>query len=301
MRRARQPLSEVADGPSPRPEKKPNPPPTTAPKPDAPENAGPPAADIPLPREAAALAVAIEETNRALDELIHRWLSRGGGLDGSHERAIELWALHQQRLYRELAQSPALERAVRPRLPRRFRSTVDANVGVQRGLLELITPVRPPIRLKTYDPASPHDLRRWHERAGERFGLPWEVLAAVNLVESRFGRILGPSSAGALGPMQFLPSTWDRYGGGGDIMNPHDAITGAARYLRASGAPGNLRGALFAYNRSDAYVDAILTYADEMKRDADSFYSYYFWQVFVRTTTGDVQLTGPGADRRPTG
>lgn len=177
---------------------------------------------------------------------------------------------------------------------------MNANVTAQQELLKLITPVRPPVRLKTYDPASPVDLRRWHERAGQRFGLPWELLAAVNLVESRFGRIMGPSSAGALGPMQFLPSTWDQYGAGGDIMDPRDAIYGAARYLRASGAPGNVREALFAYNRSDAYVDAILSYANEMKRDADSFYSYYFWQVFVRTTKGDLQLTGPGADRRLT-
>ena len=98
--------------------------------------------------------------------------------------------------------------------------------------------------------------------------------------------------------MQFMPATWDAYGNGGDIMDPRDSILGAARYLRASGAPGDMRGALFAYNRSYAYVDAIQIYAREIKRDPRNFYAYYFWQVFVRTTKGDVQLTGPGRDNR---
>jgi membrane-bound lytic murein transglycosylase B len=123
------------------------------------------------------------------------------------------------------------------------------------------------------------------------------VLASVNFVESKFGRLLGPSSAGAQGPMQFIPSTWDAYGNGGDINDPHDAIVAAARYLNASGAPEDMRGALHAYNRSWAYVDAILIYAREIKRDPRNFLSYYFWQVYVRTTEGDMQLTGPGRDR----
>ncbi len=188
---------------------------------------------------------------------------------------------------------------MRSLVPARLAPTVAANIRAQRKLLAIVTPIEPPVRLKTHRPASPHDLRRWHEEAARRFGVPWEVLAAVNLVESRFGRILGPSSAGALGPMQFLPSTWERYGGGGDIGDPHDAILGAARYLRASRAPQDTRAALFTYNNSDAYVDAILLYAREIQRDPKSFYSYYFWQVFVRTTEGDRQLTGPGPNRRP--
>ena len=128
--------------------------------------------------------------------------------------------------------------------------------------------------------------------------MAWEVLAAVNLVETRMGRLTGPSPAGARGPMQFIPSTWDIYGRG-DIMDPHDSILAAARYLDAAGAPEDMRGALFAYNNADAYVDAIVTYAREMMRDERAFYSYYFWQVFVLTTKGDLQLTGPGAARTP--
>ncbi|HWL66263.1 MAG TPA: lytic transglycosylase domain-containing protein, partial [Actinomycetota bacterium] len=130
-----------------------------------------------------------------------------------------------------------------------------------------------------------------------RFDVPWEVLAAVNAVETRFGRILGPSSAGALGPMQFMPATWEQYGAGGDIMDPHDSIIAAARYLSASGAPERMDDALFAYNRSNHYVDAILGYANQIMRDPRYYYTYYFWEVFLRTTKGDVQYTGPGRDR----
>jgi soluble lytic murein transglycosylase-like protein len=223
-----------------------------------------------------------------------QWLAEGGGLNSLDARALKLWALHEQRLYRMLARSTSRAQAVRSLLSRGLQTTVWTNVTAQRKLSAGIDPVKPPIRLKTYEPASPHDLRRWHASAGGRFGVPWEVLAAINLIETRFGRILGPSSAGALGPMQFLPSTWSQYGNGGDIMDPHDAINGAARYLKASGAPQNLRGAVFNYNRSDEYVDAVLLYAGEMRRRPASFYGYYFWQVFVRTTEGDVQLTGPG-------
>ena len=90
------------------------------------------------------------------------------------------------------------------------------------------------------------------------------MLAAVNLVETDFNRLRNSSSSGAQGPMQFLPSTWRRYGLGGDIHDPHDAILGAANYLRRSGAPGNYRRALFAYNPSSLYVDAVLRYTRRM-------------------------------------
>jgi soluble lytic murein transglycosylase-like protein len=108
------------------------------------------------------------------------------------------------------------------------------------------------------------------------------------------GRIASSSSAGAQGPMQFLPSTWEVYGLGGDIRDEHDAILGAANYLSASGSPGDDRGALFHYNPVPAYVTAVTAYANAMSRDPDLFYAYYNWQVFVRTRHEDVRLTGPG-------
>ena len=97
--------------------------------------------------------------------------------------------------------------------------------------------------------------------AGTRYGIPWTVLAAIGDVESGFGANDGPSSAGALGPMQFEPSTWATYGNGGNIMNPDDAIPAAARLLVANGAPGNLQQALLVYNDAGWYVTEVLDQA----------------------------------------
>jgi len=93
--------------------------------------------------------------------------------------------------------------------------------------------------------------------------------------------------------MQFLPSTWQAYGLGGNIDDPHDAVIGAANYLRANGAPGDERRALYAYNHSDRYVDAVLLLADRMRNEPRSVYALYAWQVFVVTTGGDIRITGP--------
>ena len=104
------------------------------------------------------------------------------------------------------------------------------------------------------------------------FSEDWYILAAVGKVESDHGRNLGPSSAGALGPMQFLPSTWKAYGldGNGDgvanIMDPEDAIPAAARYLRAGGAPEDWYAALYTYNRADWYVKKVLGVAEAYRK-----------------------------------
>jgi len=97
--------------------------------------------------------------------------------------------------------------------------------------------------------------------AGTEYGISWTVLAAIGEVESGDGENDGPSSAGALGPMQFEPSTWQLYGDGGNIMDPADAIPAAARLLTASGAPGNLQQAILAYNHSESYVTDVLDQA----------------------------------------
>ena len=250
-----------------------------------------------LPSDPGPLAKALAEVHRDLAAHIETWLRTDKGLDLPLVEKIELEALFQQRIYRKLARDVPLAHAVVGRLEgtvrRSARATFEAGHRLARGLV----PLEPTFKLKTTAPDPPHRLLTLYKIAERRFGVEWEVLASVNFVESRFGRMLGPSSAGALGPMQFLPSTWEQYGAGGDILDPRDAILAAARYLRASGAPGDTRAALFAYNRSEDYVDAVMGYASEMKRRPNAFYEYYFWQVFVRTTKGDVQLTGPGAER----
>ncbi|HEV3318517.1 MAG TPA: lytic murein transglycosylase [Solirubrobacteraceae bacterium] len=103
-----------------------------------------------------------------------------------------------------------------------------------------------------------------YQAAGTAYGIPWQVLAAINEVETDYGRDLSVSSAGAEGWMQFLPSTWAQYGvdangdGFKDPYNPADAIFAAARYLRAAGGDTNVRAAVYSYNHSQAYVDSVL-------------------------------------------
>src|SRR6266550_894429 len=98
------------------------------------------------------------------------------------------------------------------------------------------------------------------------------------------------SSAGAQGPMQFIPATWTQYGDGGDINDDHDAIMGAARYLKAAGAPDNMQKALFAYNHSQAYVNALLDYANVMKADPSAYRGYHGWQVYYPTLDGPILM-----------
>ncbi|HTN22559.1 MAG TPA: lytic murein transglycosylase [Solirubrobacteraceae bacterium] len=103
-----------------------------------------------------------------------------------------------------------------------------------------------------------------YQAAGIQYGVRWEVLAAINEIETDYGRNLNISSAGALGWMQFMPQTWEMYGvdanrdGRKDPFNPVDAIFAAARYLKAAGADTDLRKAIFAYNHADWYVESVL-------------------------------------------
>ena len=122
----------------------------------------------------------------------------------------------------------------------------------------------PPVATVQLD--YPHLLALW-QRAGSAYGIRWQVLAAINKVESNFGRNMGPSSAGAIGWMQFMPSTWLRWGTDGngdgiaDPWNPDDAVFAAARYLAASGGREDISRAIFSYNHADWYVREVLDYA----------------------------------------
>ncbi len=119
----------------------------------------------------------------------------------------------------------------------------------------------------------------YYRAAGNRYGIDWTFLAAINYVESDFGRVNGPSSAGALGPMQFMPSTWQAYGNGGDVMNPRDAIEGAARYLQAMGGPGDMDRAIYRYNNDRDYVRSINSFAAAFRADPTWLETMYYWST----------------------
>jgi murein DD-endopeptidase MepM/ murein hydrolase activator NlpD len=106
-----------------------------------------------------------------------------------------------------------------------------------------------------------------YQACGAEYDIPWQVLASINKIETAFGTNLNVSSAGAMGWMQFLPSSWEAYGvdangdGRKDPYNPVDAICAAARYLKAAGGREDLYNAIFAYNHADWYVQEVLLYA----------------------------------------
>ena len=150
-------------------------------------------------------------------------------------------------------------------LPSMPANLPSASVPNQAGQISIPTPISAP-------PAVPQSLNfqqlvaLW-QGAGSAYAIPWEVLASINKVESNFGRNMGPSSAGAVGWMQFMPSTWDRWGvdangdGVADPWNPEDAIYAAARYLAAAGGTQDISRGVLAYNHAQWYVDEVLQLA----------------------------------------
>lgn len=208
---------------------------------------------------------------------------------GTEPDDLRSWAHVQHAAYRTLHAHPEWRDEVAAAMPGAVRPAFEANLHAQDELFALTEP-----RAELPDwhivPASPADELLGHYRAaGEEFGIDWSYLAAIHLVESRMGRIRGDSTAGAQGPMQFLPSTWEAYGEG-DIQDPRDAIRAAARYLAAHGAPGDMAGAVWAYNHSDHYVEAIEAYAGVMRAEPRTYEAYYHWRVYYRLQSGDVVL-----------
>jgi membrane-bound lytic murein transglycosylase B len=249
-----------------------------------------PGPHAPIPWDPAALARALVSTKTELAHGIEAWRASG---ESRTPNDVTLEALYDQRIELLLAERQGLARATLQRVSRGVAAVVRTNLIAKRELWRL-TPRTRRRRFRTGPALPAGTLLRYYREGQRRFDVPWNVLAAVNFVESAFNKLRNESAAGAQGPMQFIPATWRAYGLGGDVHDPHDAILGAANYLHANGAPKNMSRALIRYNPSPLYVDAVLRYAARIRADRRAFYDYYARQVYVRTPQGLRRITGPG-------
>ena len=188
------------------------------------------------------------------------------------------------RIY-ELAGYASVESAVMPLLPTSVQNPMKNTIaglhslyilgGIDQYYLVNVHFTHP------YSDAKPVSLlRSYFLDAQRRYGVDASYLASINFIESNFGRINGPSSAGALGPMQFLPGTWANYGEGGNVMDPRDAIPAAARYLVHYGAPYNMRLAIWHYNLDYDYVDAVESFARAYRTNPGWLDRMYYWNTY---------------------
>ncbi|MGN6429170.1 MAG: transglycosylase SLT domain-containing protein [Gaiellaceae bacterium] len=244
----------------------------------------------PIPRDPSALARTLVSTRAELAHAIDSWRASG---ESQVPAEVTLDALYDQRIELLLAERPRLARSTLQRVAANVAAVVRTNLIAKRELWRL-TPRTRRRRFRIGSALPPATLLRYYRNAQGRFGVPWSLLAAVNFVESAFNKLRNESATGAQGPMQFMPATWRAYGLGGNVHDPHDAILGAANYLHANGAPRNVRRAVFRYNPSPLYVDAVLRYAARIRVDRRAFYEYYARQVFVLTPAGLRRITGPG-------
>jgi Transglycosylase SLT domain len=195
----------------------------------------------------------------------------------------------QQLGYHRLAAHPDWVPVVLNAAPALVRSAIQDNLAAAQQIDSLNGASSALPHWRIIAPPGPDVLLGYYNEAQQASGVAWQYLAAINLIETNMGRIQGLSSAGAQGPMQFMPATWASYGQG-DVNNPHDAILAAGRYLHTHGAPQNMARAIYAYNPSALYVRAVQLYAQQMFANNRAFLGYYNWQVYVQTTNGEVFL-----------
>ena len=201
---------------------------------------------------------------------------------------------HQQQvIYRVLSANPTLSSQVIAALPAEWRSVAERHLAARGEFLRMGRSRRPTVlpawRIIAPEPAE--NLLAYYRKAELATGIEWEVLAAVNLVETGMGRIDGISVANAQGPMQFLPTTWAEAGiGHGNIRDPHDAIQAAARYLVRRGGLRDIRQGLWGYNNSDYYGRAVLLYASLMREDPLAYTGLYHWEIHFNAADGDLWL-----------
>ena len=190
----------------------------------------------------------------------------------------------QQRQVYDLAGYADVEATVIPLLPSDLRAPIEDSIAALHSLyilggIDQYYLVNPHYTLAYANAAPISSLRAFYVEAQQRYGVDASYLAAINFIESKFGRVNGPSSAGAVGPMQFLPSTWTEYGQGGNINDPHDAILAAARYLQHNGAPYNMSNAIWHYNNSYDYVASVEAFARAYRADPGWLDRMYYWDT----------------------
>jgi hypothetical protein len=279
--------------------------PACAPAPDPPRAVTPATAPAPPPDSGADAAT----PQRAQPNLPDDPVRLVGGLVGDErtlrdpaaaERDLTDAARRQQAAYRRLARHPEWDTVARPLVPADLLDGYDRNIDARRQLEGMNHgPGRPTLPAWRITPPPPApQLRAFYAAAEAESGVPWNYLAAINLVETAFGRIAGTSGAGAQGPMQFLPSTFAVYGRG-DIGSPRDSIAAAGRFLAAHGFARDRDAALYRYNNSRNYVRAVEQYAALIAAYPTAMEAYHRWDVYYRTAAGDVVLPVGYAETAP--
>ncbi|MEY2583920.1 MAG: hypothetical protein QOE09_3769 [Ilumatobacteraceae bacterium] len=217
---------------------------------------------------------------------LERAAAKGDGSGGQRE----------QLLYRYLSSNSNLDAAVlaavgadvRPYVERIVRAR---ELGQARSGANTIT--TPPSETlpawRVVEPLPVDELLGDYRDAEAATGIPWYWLAAIHLQETRMGRVIGTSSAGAVGPMQFLPETFSKCCVG-DPTVAHDAILGAATYLLQSGGKTDIQVALQAYNPNESYVATVTAFAENMRDNPNLYNAYREWQVFYSSAAGTVRL-----------
>ena len=240
----------------------------------------PPPDQRPLPQDEAAMIAALDEAELAV---------RDNTL-ATDTRAA--WGRRQQALYRVLSENQDWAPAALAGTDPRIQSAVDLNWSARQNLSSLVNTETLHDELPAWrvePPAPAEELLGYYKQAEETWGIEWEYLAAINLIETRMGRIHGVSTAGAVGPMQFLPTTWAECCEG-DPTQPSDAIPGAAKYLTIRGGPENMPRAIWGYNNSDYYVDAVSAYANVLMADEEAYHGYHAWEIYFLSTEGLVRI-----------
>lgn len=236
--------------------------------------------EMPLPTDPAGVAAELSMVELAVRD------------SSISDEDIGPYGRRQQQMYRLISANPdwapeviaAVDPAVRPAVELNWAAREDLSALVRNYTLSTTLPA-----WRIRDPLPVGQLVGYYEESAANSGIDWTYVAAINLVETRMGRIEGLSTAGATGPMQFLPTTWNECCQGDPTVD-RDAIIGAGVYLRQRGGPADMQSALFGYNNSQRYVDAVSAYAAVMVDDPLAYRGYHAWEVYFLSAAGLIRM-----------